>query len=102
MATETAGTVLAPRWYESFADVNGDECVHSKLYSYVEDGQLTVGTTKSVMFTVDRPASEVWPVLKDFNLWQAEYGHHYSGVVGPSGSAPSPTTADLTSTTCCA
>jgi hypothetical protein len=83
VATDAAaGTLLTPRWYESFADVNGDEQVHSKLYSFVDDGQLVVGTTKSVMFTVDRPADEVWPVLKNPNLWQSEYGHHYSGVVG--------------------
>jgi hypothetical protein len=83
VATDAAeGTVRSPRWYESFADVNGDEQVHSKLYAYVQEGDLFVGTTKSVMFTVDAPARDVWPVLKDSNLWQAEYGHHYSGVIG--------------------
>ena len=77
------GTERSPHFYESFADVNGDECVHSKLYTYtLPDGQPVVGTTKSVMFTIDRPAKEVWPYLKDFNLWQAAYGHHYSGVLG--------------------
>jgi hypothetical protein len=34
------------------------------------------------MFTIARPARDVWPHLKDFNGWQNEYGHYYSGVIG--------------------
>ena len=40
------------------------------------------GTATSVIFTLDRPAKDVWPYVKDFNLWQSDYGHKYSGVIG--------------------
>src|SRR5688572_6851454 len=61
---------------------NGDICLHTRLYTYKTDTGVVAGWTMSVMFTVERPAREVWPYVKDFNLWQNAYGHYYMGVDG--------------------
>jgi len=78
------GTVLAPHYYEGPApadfNVKGDVCLHERLYTYKTDAGLVAGWTMSVMFTIDRPAKDVWPYFKDFNRWQKN--HYYSGVVG--------------------
>ena len=78
------GTVRAPTYYEGHVapdvNVSGDECLHTRLYTYRTEKGLVAGWTMSVIFTIDRSPREVWPYLKDFNLWQP--GHYYSGVVG--------------------
>jgi hypothetical protein len=40
-----------------------------------------VGRNNTDVFTIDRPARDIWPFIKDFNLWE---GSHfvYSGVIG--------------------
>lgn len=68
-------------YYEGTVDINGDERIHSRYYTYRRGERLIAGVATSVMFTLDRPAKDVWPVLKDFNLWNRGH-HHYSGVVG--------------------
>src|SRR6266516_5614783 len=75
------GTVDAT-YYEGHAHADGDERMNIRYYTYRTDAGLVAGATTSVMFTVDRPARDVWPYLKDFNLWQSAYDHYYSGVVG--------------------
>jgi hypothetical protein len=69
-------------YYEGPSDINGDERIHARYFSYPTPAGLVVGDCYSVMFTIDRPASQVWRYLKDFNLWQNEHQHYYSGVVG--------------------
>jgi hypothetical protein len=76
------GTVLAPNYYEGLVDINGDQRQHRRYFTYKTPAGLMTGTTTSVMFTIDRPAKEIWPYFKDFNLWQNSYHHYYSGVVG--------------------
>ena len=78
----TAGTALAPAYYEGPVDRQDDVCLHQRYFSYQVDSGWVTGKTFNVMFTIDRPAREVWPHLKDFNPWQNTYGHYYSGVVG--------------------
>jgi hypothetical protein len=76
------GTVHAPEYYEGLSDINGDAYQHRRYFTYRTNAGLVTGTTTSVMFTIERPAKEVWPYFKDFNLWQNSYHHYYSGVVG--------------------
>jgi hypothetical protein len=81
-AASVEGTVLCPKYSEGLADINGDSCQHRKYFTYNTDAGFVVGTTTSVMCTIDRRARDVWPYFKDFNLWQNSYHHYYSGVVG--------------------
>lgn len=69
-------------YFEGPCDVNGDEQIHARYYAEQADEGLVVGDCYSVMFTIDRPSKDVWKYLKDFNLWQNEHNHYYSGVVG--------------------
>ena len=78
----TQGTALAPRFYEGPMDIQGDVQLHQRFFAYKTDPGWVTGKTFNVMFTIDRPGSEVWPHLKDFNPWQNSYGHYYSGVIG--------------------
>jgi uncharacterized protein YndB with AHSA1/START domain len=75
-------TIPARTYYEGPSDVNDDERIHARYFASQTDAGLVVGDTYSIMFTIDRPAKEVWRYLKDFNLWQNEHQHYYSGVVG--------------------
>ncbi|MEP7242922.1 MAG: hypothetical protein ABI885_04475 [Gammaproteobacteria bacterium] len=72
----------ARTYYEGPADINCDERVHQRYFTYHTDQGLVAGVDCSVMFTIDRQARDVWPYLKDFNLWQNEHRHYYSGVLG--------------------
>jgi hypothetical protein len=77
------GTVHAPRYHDGApADVgiNGDVFLNTKFYTYRTATGLVAGATLSMMFTINRPAREVWPHFKDFNTWQK--GHFYNGVMG--------------------
>jgi hypothetical protein len=69
-------------WTDGPADVDGDVRIHQRFYTEDTEAGKVVGKTLSVLFTIDRPASVVWPHLKDFNPWQNDYGHYYSGVIG--------------------
>jgi len=69
-------------WTEGPRDVDGDVHIHQRFYTEDTEAGRVVGKTLSMLFTIDAPAREVWPHLKDFNPWQNEYGHYYSGVIG--------------------
>ena len=81
-AVSGEGTVLAPTYYEGPADDTGDVHLSGRYYTYRTDDGLVAGATTSIMFTIDRPVRDVWPYVKDFNLWQSQFNHHYSGVIG--------------------
>jgi hypothetical protein len=60
----------------------GDLHLNRQFFTYEIDAGLVAGSLLSVMFTIERPAKDVWPYFKDFNLWQNQLSHFYSGVVG--------------------
>lgn len=54
-----------------------------------KDKFMVGGKVFRVKLVLDRPAKEVWPILKDFNLWQGwkdgkRYGFYYDAIVGDS------------------
>jgi hypothetical protein len=75
------GTAAAPRFYEGLANTDGDVEQHRRYFTYRTAEGLVVGYAVNLMFTISRPARDVWPTFKDFNRWQHSH-HHYSGVVG--------------------
>ena len=79
-ASVTASDVAKPPM--SYAEVHGDVGLHQKFFVSTTDGVVTGGKNFSVKFVIDRPAKDVWAILKDFNLWQNPYGYYYSGVIG--------------------
>jgi uncharacterized protein YndB with AHSA1/START domain len=76
-----AGTEAAPVYIPGLSIVNGDVRMARRLYLYQTPEGLVSGSVFTVRFTVDAPPSDVWPIFKDFNLWQSSH-HAYSGVVG--------------------
>lgn len=76
------GTQPVVNWTEGPSDVDGDVKIHQRFYSEATRAGVVVGKTLSILFSIDRPAKDVWPHLKDFNPWQNQYGHYYSGVIG--------------------
>lgn len=76
----TAGTIDMPQYYNGIAETIGDVRINHRLYTYRTDVGLVVGSTTSVLFSMDQPVRNVWPYFKDFNLWQPK--HYYTGVVG--------------------
>jgi len=80
--TSGEGTPQSPRYYEGTAEIRDDVHQRRRYFTYRTGDVLVAGYAGSVMFTIDRPARDVWPCLKDFNLWQSSHRHYYSGVVG--------------------
>ena len=81
--TTQPSTRLTPTFQEGPADFHLDVGVHQQYFTHeTPAGGPVAGKTLNVIFTIDRPAREVWPYFKDFNLWQNCYQHYYSGVVG--------------------
>jgi hypothetical protein len=76
------GTERVVNWTDGPRDVDGDVKIHQRFYTEDTEAGKVVGKTLSMLFTIDAPAKGVWPHLKDFNPWQNEYGHYYSGVIG--------------------
>lgn len=74
-------TVLDRKYFDGPEHVNGDECVRQRYFTYPTAEGLVAGVAAGVMFTIDRPAKAVWTILKDFNLWQNEHRHYYSGAL---------------------
>jgi hypothetical protein len=86
-----AGTVRFPRFEQGHTDVCDDVKLHQRFFSFDSDSGTVVGSDLSVMFTLDRPASQVWPYFRDFNLWQNDAqtasgesaeARYYSAVLG--------------------
>lgn len=75
------GTVRSPRYYDGPAEISGDVKLSRRCFTYETASGLVVGSDFSVMFTIDRPASAVWPYFKDFTLWQGSH-HTYTEVLG--------------------
>jgi hypothetical protein len=62
--------------------IEGDVKLNRQFFTYEIDAGLVAGSLLTVMFTIERPAKDVWPYFKDFNLWQNVYSYFYSGVIG--------------------
>ena len=62
--------------------IKGDVKLNRQFFTYEIDAGLVAGSLLTITFTIDRPARDVWPYYKDFNLWQNLYSYYYSGVVG--------------------
>lgn len=96
-----SGTLLSRKYHEGPAGQIGEDTIpsrayHKRYFTYETPEGLVAGMATNVIFTLDRPAREVWPYVKDFNLWQADYGHKYSGVVGDLYSREDLTIGDQT------
>jgi hypothetical protein len=70
------------KYYEGPCETWGDARLHFRYYSSDTDAGKMVGVVASITFVLDRPASDVWPHFKDFNLWHNSCDHYYSGVLG--------------------
>jgi uncharacterized protein YndB with AHSA1/START domain len=75
------GTVQAPRYLEGPAEVVGDVHLRIRYFTYRTDKGLVAGRNTSHLFTIDRPARDIWPIVSDFNLWHNPAGYFYSGVL---------------------
>lgn len=82
MNEEIVGTPAAPRYYQGPSAIRGDYHVRIRYFTYETDEGLVVGRNTNHTFTIERAARDVWPYIKDFNLWQNGYGYYYTGVVG--------------------
>jgi hypothetical protein len=75
-------TPLAPAFYDGPVDVREEVQLSQRFFSYPGETGWVTGKTFNVVFTLEYPVARVWPYLKDFNLWQNDYGHFYSGIIG--------------------
>lgn len=69
-------------YYDGPSDVTGDVRLRYRYFTYRVEAGLVAGVATTVRFTLDAPASRIWPIFKDFNLWQNQFDHYYSGVIG--------------------
>jgi hypothetical protein len=76
------GTVQVTQFHEGPAHMQDDVQLHQRYFTYKTDAGIVAGCDMTAMFTIDRPAKDVWPYIRDFNRWQNAYGYYYSGVVG--------------------
>lgn len=60
----------------------GDERIRQRYFTYQTDKGLVAGVSVNVLFTLQRPARVVWPIISDFNVWQnLGTAHSYSGIL---------------------
>lgn len=76
----TSNKLPITRQFEEAPMSDGNVHLHGRYFTTRDESGLVSGTNIDVMFTIDRPTKDIWPVLKDFNLWQK--GHQYSGILG--------------------
>jgi hypothetical protein len=76
------GTLKSPKLHDGPSYSKDDMKIHVWWHTYRTGGGLVAAEQLNVIFTIDRPAKDVWPYLRDFNLWQNEYGYHYPAVIG--------------------
>lgn len=82
MTTSERPTALTRNWYDDHEVDDGDLRMKTRLFTYAMDEGLVAGSTTNVVFTLKQPASVVWPILKDSNLWQNDAEHFYSKAFG--------------------
>ncbi len=76
-------TIAGRTYYDGPTSTKEDEHVRQRFFTFkTESGKLAAGVIGTVMFTLHCPATKVWPILMDFNHWQTEHKHLYSGIVG--------------------
>jgi hypothetical protein len=56
-------------YVEAYCDVDGEEKMKARYFSYRIPAGLVAGVRMTVHFSVEGTATEVWPFLKDFNAW---------------------------------
>lgn len=76
------GTFSAPAISEISLRQSDGATIRRVVYSYSDGAAEVVGTKTSVLFTLNRPVKDVWPVFRDFNKWQNAAGLFYSGEFG--------------------
>jgi hypothetical protein len=81
-AADDEGTPTAPAFHDGRSYNDGDVHLRSRFFTFRGNDGLVAGKELNVMFTLDRPASEVWPYFRDPTLWQSGYGYNYTGVLG--------------------
>lgn len=77
-----AGTAAAPNYYDGIDEIHGDVRQNTRLFTYLGEPGLVAGNRTCISFSIDRPASEVWRYARDWNTWQNQSSHYYSGVLG--------------------
>jgi uncharacterized protein YndB with AHSA1/START domain len=75
------GTVSAPTYHDGPSAVEGDVHLRIRYFTYETAAGLVAGRNTSHIFTIDRPARDIWPVVSDFNLWHNVSNYFYSGVL---------------------
>ena len=78
-STARAGTVTAPRYYDRIDYKRDDVAYKQKNYTYMSAKGPVVGLVSSLICTIDAPAKDVWPYLKDFNSFEGPFGIRYTG-----------------------
>ena len=76
------GTVSELKYDEGPVYVNDDIWLHERYYTYKADERLVSGWTMTAVVIFDRPVRDVWPYVKDWNLFMNSYGYYWSGVAG--------------------
>lgn len=75
------GNVQSPNYHECCpADDQNDVSLRTRIFTYKTDRGIVSGAIWSVIITIDRPAKQVWPYIKNWNLWMSPF--HWPGVVG--------------------
>jgi len=75
-----AESFQGPTYYEGQEDLDDGVSIGTRYFTAHNQHGLEAGTVTSVMFTIARPAKDIWPYFMDFNLWQK--GHYYSEIIG--------------------
>ena len=71
-----AGTAADPNYYDGIDEIHEDVRQNTRLFTYRCAEGLVAGNRTSVAFSIDRPASEVWPYARDWNTWQNQSSHY--------------------------
>jgi len=79
---DAQATTPVRTYYDGPADAGGSVNLQTRYFTYTCEAGLAAGVTTGMIFAINCPVSEVWPIFKDFNLWQNAFAPYYSGVVG--------------------
>jgi hypothetical protein len=75
-------TAAVPIYYDGLEEREDDVRQNTRLFTYHGEAGLVAGNRTSISFSIDRPASDVWRYARDWNTWQNQSSHYYSGVLG--------------------